>query len=742
MSLIQLRQSRLMLTLIVFISINFGYSQVVISNFRPSNVEIVPSVVVIDSTSSTNFICVDHESHHKPLTVNLSKIIPPSEMKITTNQLNKTAINIQLEMKNYVGIFHLLCYNDGEKSKGTRADIIVKASPGVFQLAERCRVYDRQYIKCLIRAPTIARAIQNDYPPKFEFHEISQPPDHTTYISRVEFLKNESTSEHLVFKWKPTVDGEFPDRVQMHMKAMLPHFDESSYYFDMTPIFRITPKFTVQSESSTGIRINVTPTDPPALCEKSILPKLSMALNYTWTLIDSNRNTILDDNLLSDSTYRVCMKCRQTYSDPDGNPVCQEITTLSKLSVLSDRYYLIFITIILILILFIIFGLGFHFWQSRKKPRDEHVVTQQKHTMGPLNSYVLAPPNPIPNTPRRKKDSESLLNSDDTDSYNEDPVIGNSNDQYIHIASIEDFSEMSSPPKILFPCENEFILSKNCTIQNSEIFIINAETDLSLLTTNQIQTWLRAVSQINSSTQEPHINIIRGGDEVEIPLYRYGNHVIPQHRYLFKQNINKRVDCYLYENEFNSLTSFDFYDTCHGTLSLKQARRELAGIYVYAGNETSLGLGIIHVETTNSFQWFNGTNFYSFDNQTNLKHGTQLVLGFETMLYYNANSDLTRYNTKINDIIQQANISIENHTSNNLEMFMSMEDLSCQRHQRIIHEDLRSLIFACTIKVTFKCSLQVGSTCWIENKHISNIRLNINSFTFITDRKLSMRIDA
>ncbi|CAF4923973.1 unnamed protein product, partial [Rotaria socialis] len=40
--------------------------------------------------------------------------------------------------------------------------------------AERCRVYDRQYIKCLIRAPTIARAIQNDYPPKFEFHEISQ----------------------------------------------------------------------------------------------------------------------------------------------------------------------------------------------------------------------------------------------------------------------------------------------------------------------------------------------------------------------------------------------------------------------------------------------------------------------------------------------------------------------------------------------------------------------------------------
>jgi hypothetical protein len=49
----------------------------------------------------------------------------------------------------------------------------VLAAPGVLQLAEKCRVYDRQYIKCIIRAPIIARAIQNDYPAKFEFNEIS-----------------------------------------------------------------------------------------------------------------------------------------------------------------------------------------------------------------------------------------------------------------------------------------------------------------------------------------------------------------------------------------------------------------------------------------------------------------------------------------------------------------------------------------------------------------------------------------
>lgn len=36
----------------------------------------------------------------------------------------------------------------------------------------------------------------------------------------------------------------------------------------------------------------------------------------------------------------------------------------------------------------------------------------------------------------------------------DDVVFGNNSDQYIPIASIGDFLEMSSPPKILSPCEN------------------------------------------------------------------------------------------------------------------------------------------------------------------------------------------------------------------------------------------------------------------------------------------------
>ncbi|CAF5114439.1 unnamed protein product, partial [Rotaria sp. Silwood1] len=85
-----------------------------------------PGLAVIDSTSTTNFNCTNYESNEKPLKVNLSKIISSNEIKITTNKLNKNTINIRLEAKNYVGIFHLLCYVNGEQTKGTRADVIVK----------------------------------------------------------------------------------------------------------------------------------------------------------------------------------------------------------------------------------------------------------------------------------------------------------------------------------------------------------------------------------------------------------------------------------------------------------------------------------------------------------------------------------------------------------------------------------------------------------------------------------------
>ncbi|CAF0827820.1 unnamed protein product [Rotaria sp. Silwood1] len=279
------------------------------------------------------------------------------------------------------------------------------------------------------------------------------------------------------------------------------------------------------------------------------------------------------------------------------------------------------------------------------------------------------------------------------------------------------------------------------TFHSFKVCIHGAETDLSMLTVDQAIVWLKAVSEINNISQEPHIEIIHLDHEIEIPLYDDRNNITHRNRHLFKQNINKRVDNYLYEDQLNPNIPSNIYDKCHGTLLSKQTVENIAGIYVYAGNPTSYGLGIIIIETIHSFQWFNHTEFYSFDNQSNLKNGTKLVLGFETIIYYNSNSDLILYNKKINDIIQQANISIKYDNNNNLEKFLLMENLSCRRHERIVYDDLRSLVFACTIQVTFKCPLQIGSTCWLENKKISNIYLNINSFEFISDRTITVRID-
>lgn len=269
------------------------------------------------------------------------------------------------------------------------------------------------------------------------------------------------------------------------------------------------------------------------------------------------------------------------------------------------------------------------------------------------------------------------------------------------------------------------------------------EADLSLLTSDQAQVWLKAVSEINNKTQSPNIEIIHWGKNIEISLYNDPpNDATLRTRNLFKQNINKRVDYYLYENELNPSPPLNIYDKCHGQLTSKYAGRESAGIYVFTSNQASYALGIIIVETMNSFQWFNGTSFFSFTDETSLQNGTKLLLGFETILYYNSNSDLRNYNEKTNKIIEQANITIDyTKINNNLENFLFMEDLSCQRHQRIVDDALRSVIFACTVQVTFKCPLKAGSTCWLENKQISNIHLMINLSTFTNVRALSTRID-
>jgi hypothetical protein len=136
---------RWIILIIIFISINSCYNETNVSNFRSSNIEIgidfysyiiahlfsvflVPDLVILNATSTVDLICINHEPNDLPLEVNLSKIIPSDQIKISTKILNKTAIHIRLETTNYVGIFHLLCFSYGEQSKGTRTDVIVKGN--------------------------------------------------------------------------------------------------------------------------------------------------------------------------------------------------------------------------------------------------------------------------------------------------------------------------------------------------------------------------------------------------------------------------------------------------------------------------------------------------------------------------------------------------------------------------------------------------------------------------------------
>ena len=44
-------------------------------------------------------------------------------------------------------------------------------------------------------------------------------------------------------------------------------------------------------------------------------------------MMEPGKNSISIDNLLPNSIYNVCIKCRKVFSDPDGPTECQEIKT-------------------------------------------------------------------------------------------------------------------------------------------------------------------------------------------------------------------------------------------------------------------------------------------------------------------------------------------------------------------------------------------------------------------------------
>jgi hypothetical protein len=105
-----------------------------------------------------------------------------------------------------------------------------------------------------------------------------------------------------VFKWIPTVDGEFPNGMLMNMYIRLPYFSPLFYRFDMTPseklgikllkydgmilVFVIKPKFGLKKVSENKIQIQLISIFPPAICQKSITPKT----NANLTQVNLNKS--------------------------------------------------------------------------------------------------------------------------------------------------------------------------------------------------------------------------------------------------------------------------------------------------------------------------------------------------------------------------------------------------------------------------------------------------------------------
>jgi hypothetical protein len=139
-----LDERRLFFSIVIFlIAIKSTDTELAEEDYRPSSVELsknkilfielslrgfisVPSSVIVNSSSSiVQFLCINHESDDLPLMIELSKNISSDQIKLFRYQLNKTMIDIRIQLKNYLGIFQLICYSKNSKTKGISADVIV-----------------------------------------------------------------------------------------------------------------------------------------------------------------------------------------------------------------------------------------------------------------------------------------------------------------------------------------------------------------------------------------------------------------------------------------------------------------------------------------------------------------------------------------------------------------------------------------------------------------------------------------
>ncbi|CAF0721344.1 unnamed protein product [Adineta ricciae] len=351
--------------------IKLSYSQIVQPNFRSSDVELHPSLMVMNSTSYAHFYCTNYHPENLPLVVSLSRNISNKLLKLSTYQVNETTTKIILHSKRFIGIFYLFCYKKDNEQRGTRADVIVKADAGLLRLARRCQVYHRKYIKCTLRASTLARAIQNGFSPEIEFIENTEA---RSYKEDYEFLKNESTNNYLVFRLEPMVEGQFPAGVKMNIKITLPYFGTSQYRFDMTPTFVIQPNFTAHAVSKNKVEIHLIPNSPPAICQQAIQLKSNATKKPAWKILHPGRTQYFIDKSLLRTIYQVCVRCRQTSNESYSQEECQDIVLSPKYN--SWKNIVIPVGIILSIILVILASIRLYIWISEKRAEKQPKPTQ------------------------------------------------------------------------------------------------------------------------------------------------------------------------------------------------------------------------------------------------------------------------------------------------------------------------------------------------------------------------------
>ena len=254
------------------------------------------------------------------------------------------------------------------------------------------------------------------------------------------------------------------------------------------------------------------------------------------------------------------------------------------------------------------------------------------------------------------------------------------------------------------------------------------------LSTNQTRVWLDTLPRVRNQTSK--VYVVKLDDEIDIRLFKNHDKQSIETRYLFKQNIHKQVECFVEENRRINLLS-DFYNPFYEGLYARHIRSSQAGIYISTENRTSQSLALILIDTFKPLIWLNKTKIYNLNHQNPIKNGSILSVAFETNVYFHSNSDLPNLNEKINQIIEQVHISI--NTTN--QKFFIMKNLECQRHEHIVNDALRLVILPCITDVTFICPLQTGSSCWIDNKQLSNIQLNIDSKFIPFNQTLTIQID-